>query len=210
MSTVPALSLASAPLATASPDARAASATGGIDPPPSAGPDPSAPPAPREPIANPACARKVIRIFCESPDLPHSVRTFVEMPLAQLMGEVRAAFNLGDRRFILKLRHESQLDIDTQSMLQVALNHWKRLGHAQLPLYVHFPVASLFPSPVEMAPIVVINDVGNSQLMTELRYEEATAAGAKWRKAHPTIAIKIWTDVPRRHMIYMISMIYNA
>ena len=66
MSTVPASLLASAPLATASPDARAASATGGIDPPPSAGPDPSAAPAPLEPIAAAACARKVIRVFCET------------------------------------------------------------------------------------------------------------------------------------------------
>ena len=168
MSDVPALLLASATLATASPDARAASATGGIDPPPSAGPDPSAPPAPREPIANPegarhnpfaipkkpetvsvsappieavpatappveavpaaACARKVIRVFCERADLPRAVRTFVDMPLAQLQGEVRAAFNLGDRHFTLELRHESQLAIDTQSMLQVARNHWARLG----------------------------------------------------------------------------------
>ena len=58
MSTVPASLLASAPLATASPDARAASATGGIDPPPSAGPDPSAPRLPDEPVALRTRARK--------------------------------------------------------------------------------------------------------------------------------------------------------
>ena len=92
MSTVPALLLASAPLAAASPDARAAAAAGAIDPPPSAGSVPSAAPTPREPIAAAACARKVIRVYCETV----GVRCYVDMPLAELLGQVRAAFNLGD------------------------------------------------------------------------------------------------------------------
>ena len=137
MSTVPASILASAPLAAASPDARAASATGGIDPPPSAGPDPSAAPAPREPIAAAACARKVIRVFCEAVPERRAIRTFVDMPLAELMAQVRVAFNLGDLHFTLELRHEAQLTIDTESMLQVARNHWAR-ENRQLPLSIRF------------------------------------------------------------------------
>ena len=53
-----ALCLAGAPTRPASPDARAASAMGSIDPPPSAGPVPSAPRLPDEPIALRTRARK--------------------------------------------------------------------------------------------------------------------------------------------------------
>ena len=53
-----ALCLAGAPTRPASPDARAASAMGAIDPPPSAGPVPSAPRLPDEPIALRTRARK--------------------------------------------------------------------------------------------------------------------------------------------------------
>ena len=49
--------LAGAPTRPASPDARAASAMGSIDPPPSAGPVPSAPRLPDEPIAHRTRAR---------------------------------------------------------------------------------------------------------------------------------------------------------
>ena len=53
-----ALCLAGAPTRPASPDARAASAMGAIDPPPSAGPDPSAPRPSDEPVAHRTRARK--------------------------------------------------------------------------------------------------------------------------------------------------------
>ena len=195
MSTVPASLLASAPLAAASPDARAASAMGGIDPPPSSDPVPSAAPAPLESIASPEGARKVIRVFCETAnERPRAVRTFVDMPLIELLGQVRAAFNLGDRHFTLELRHESQLAIDTQSMLQVSLNHWRRLGR-QLPLSIRFPnTLPVAEAPITMPLLFAQIDSLDSHLQTELRHQEATAAGAKWRKAHPTVAIKIATD----------------